>query len=210
MSYENETVEIIDKSVEGAIEKGLEELGVRKENANIEIINEPGSGFLGFLGNKQAKVNVSVKQGPKEYVEELMKYIMQKYWLEADIQIKENEDNLLVDVSGNDLGVLIGRRGQNLNSLQYLTNVIMHRQFKKFEGRVILDVENYRQEREDALKQLAQNTAFKVEKNGREITLEPMTPQERRIIHITLKNNAKVDTYSSGEEPNRKVVISPR
>lgn len=205
----SEKIEITDKTVEGAIEKGLLELGVKKENAEIEVVTEPGSGFLGILGSKQAKVNVSVKSEPEEYAEKLLSFILDKHGVEGNINIEHNEGNMIIDISGKGMGVLIGRRGQNLNSLQYLINVIMHRQFENFSGRVILDAENYRQERERSLKQLALNIADRAEKQNHPVTLEPMTPQERRIIHMTLKDNPNINTYSSGEEPFRKVVISP-
>ena len=206
----NEAVEIIDKTVEGAVEKAVEELGVKKENVNVEVIAEPGSGILGFLGNKQAKVAVSIKQSPAEYAQNLMSYFLEKLGVNGEVEVSEKDGDLYVDISGDNLGVLIGRRGQNLNSMQYLANVILHRQFGKFDGRVVVDVENYRQERETALEQLAQNMAQKVEENGREVSLEPMSPQERRIIHLALKDHPQLITYSSGEEPNRKVVIAPR
>ncbi len=205
----NDKIEIIDKTVEGAIEKGLLELGIKKDNAQIEVVTEPGSGFLGIIGSKQAKVLMSVKLTPGEYVEKTLSYILDKMGVEGIINVEQDNEDLKIDVSGKNIGVLIGRRGQNLNSLQYLINVIMHRQYENFPGRVVLDAENYRQERERSLKLLAENIAFKAEKQKQQITLEPMTPQDRRIIHITLKDKPNINTFSSGEEPFRKVVISP-
>lgn len=205
----NTKIEVLDKTVEGAIEKGLEQLGVKKENAEIEVIAEPGTGFLGLLGSKAAKVTLSVKQEPKEYIKQLLGNILDKIGVNGEINIEENDEEFLINVSGKNLGILIGRRGQNLNSLQYLTNIIMRRQFEKFNGRVIIDAENYRQERERSLVQLAMNMAYKAEKQNQPINMEPMTPQERRIIHITLKDNPGIRTYSVGDEPHRKVVIAP-
>ena len=115
-----------------------------------------------------------------------------------------------MNVSGQKMGMLIGKRGQTLNALQYLLNVIYHKKFPEQEGRIILDVEDYRQKREETLRMLAENLAKKVVRMHREVVLEPMTPQERRIIHTALQEHEAVRTYSEGEEPYRKVVIAPR
>ncbi len=209
MNSQNESVEIIEKTVEEAIERGLEQLGVKKENVDVQIVNEPGSNLWGLLGKKQAKVHLSIKRGYKEYMKNFVENLLEKMGIDGSVEVNESNGDLCIDVKGNKLGVLIGRRGQTLNSLQYLMNVVMRRQFENFTGRVILDVENYRQEKETTLKQLALNVAEKVEAQKQEISLEPMIPQERRIIHLTLKDNPHIITYSSGEEPYRKVVIAP-
>ncbi len=209
MISENESIEIIDKTVEDAIERGIEQLGVKKENVNVEVVNEAGSNLWGLLGKKQARVQISIKQGYKEYMENFMENLLRKMGVNGIVSAQQSNGDLYINVNGENLGVLIGRRGQTLNSLQYLINVVMRRQFENFEGRVILDVENYRQEKETTLKQLALNMADKVETQKQEITLEPMIPQERRIIHLALKDNPHIITYSSGEEPYRKVVIAP-
>ena len=204
------SIEIVDKTVEGAIEKGAEELGVKRDNLNVEVIEEPGSGFWGLLGNKQAKILASIKLGPADYAQNLVESILEKMGMEGKVEVDVHEDDLYININGNDLGVLIGRRGQTLNSLQYIVNVAIHRNFRKFDGRVTLDVANYRNEREKSLKQLAYNVASKVEASDQKIELEAMTPQERRIIHLALKDETKISTYSSGEEPQRRVVVAPR
>ncbi len=206
----SEKGEFVDKTIEGAVEKGLQELGIKRDNAVIEVVNDAGSGFLG-IGSKQAKVMVAAKLTTKDYIKDFISFILGKMGIDALITVEEEEDGdiLFADISGSDVGILIGRRGQHLNALQHLVSVVVHRQYLNFRGRVIVDVENYRQKREEALQQLALNIAYKAERENKEIFLEPMSPQERRIIHLTLKDNEKVSTYSHGEEPYRKVVVTP-
>ncbi|NLI70247.1 MAG: protein jag [Firmicutes bacterium] len=206
----NLKIEVTDKTVEGAIEKGLEELGIKRDNAQIEILSEPGTGFLGgLLGNKLAKISIAAKMEPQEYAEDVVSTVLSSMGLKGQVHVEQTEENIWIDVSGEKMGILIGRRGQTLNSLQYLVNIIVRRQYENFSGRVIVDAENYREERERSLIQLAQNVAYRAEKQHQAITLEPMNPQERRIIHISLKENPNINTYSTGEEPYRRVVISP-
>ncbi|MFY9114174.1 MAG: RNA-binding cell elongation regulator Jag/EloR [Dethiobacteria bacterium] len=204
-------IEVTDKTVDGAIEKGLAELGIKRDNAEIEVLAEPGTGFLGgLLGSKTAKISIAAKQEPPAYAENVVNIVLATMGLKSRVHVEQTDDeNIWIDVSGKNMGILIGRRGQTLNSLQYLINIIIRRQFEKFSGRVIVDAENYREERERSLIQLAQNVAYRAEKQHQAITLEPMNPQERRIIHISLKENPKISTCSTGEEPYRRVVISP-
>ncbi|PKM79087.1 MAG: protein jag [Firmicutes bacterium HGW-Firmicutes-13] len=203
------TVEITGKTVEAAIEKGLEELGVQKSNADIDILSEPSQGFFGLIGTRDAKVRISIKKDPAEYALDFIKELVEKIGI-YDVRIeieKQNESTVYIEIIGDNLGILIGKRGQTLNSLQYLTNLVVNKQFNHF-NRIVLDVENYRQRREKTLRQLAENLAQKVVKGKRNIVLEPMIPQERRIIHTALQNNPSVVTYSQGDEPYRKVVIT--
>lgn len=203
-------IEVSAKTVDAAVEKGLQELGIKKNNANIQILAEPGNGWLGLWGAKDARVIVSVKNDPPAYLDKLINELIGIINPEGrvDVEVLENED-IQVTVTGPRMGVLIGRRGQTLNSFHYLVNVIMHRQFDNFKGRVFIDVENYRRRREETIAQLAVNMADKAIRTGKGVFLEPMAPNERRIIHLTLKDNPGVRTHSIGQEPYRKVVISP-
>jgi len=204
-----EKVEITDKTLQGAIEKGLQTLGIKRDNANIEVITEPSGGILGLLGNKDAKVMVSPLRPPEKYLEHLLREIIKGIDEGGKIEIQQNEDDFYVSINGEDMGVLIGKRGQSLESLQYLINVIMHRQFSDFNGRVIIDIEGYRQRREKYITQMAVQTARKAVKMKKEITLEPMTSHDRRVVHLALRDDPYVETSSRGEEPYRKVVITP-
>ncbi len=205
------TIETTGKTIDEAVSKGLEELGIKKDNADIEVLCEPSQGFFGLIGTKMARVKINIKKGPAEYARDFVKKTIEKIGLEdVDVEIeKQNESTVFIEIVGENLGVLIGKRGQTLNSLQYLTNLIVNKQFENFH-RIIIDVENYRQRREKTLKKLADNLAHKVMKGKRNIVLEPMIPQERRIIHSALQNHPSVITYSQGDEPFRKVVITLR
>ncbi len=197
------------KTVEEAIDSAIEELGIKYENASVEILETPNQGILGILGNKSAKVKVKMKNGPGEYLGDYLEKLVEKMNIEAKIEIYEDNDKLEVEIFGDDVGTLIGRRGKSLSDLQYLINVIMRRQFAKLNKMVVLDIENYRSRREKTLTQLAKSVAKKVAMKGEEQRLEPMTPQERRIIHLALHDYPGIKTYSDGEEPYRKVVIAP-
>jgi spoIIIJ-associated protein len=205
------SLEISAKTVEEALDEGIKKLGVKKENVNLEILNEPSQGLLKFLGSKPAKIRLTVKKEPEEYIKDFLENILRIIGLQGDVLLEANEDDTLsITINGKDLGLLIGKRGNTLNALQYLANVIFHRQFANNKKRILLDVENYRMKRKKTLEELAKNLALKALRTKKEVILEPMTPQERRIIHLALKNNRDVITSSHGEEPYRKVVISPR
>ncbi len=203
------TVEKTAKTVEEAVELGIEELGIKRENAEIEILSEPSNGLFGFIGARSAKVKISMKKLPADFARDFIHELIEKMGLSnVNVEIvKQNENTIYVDIVGDNLGILIGKRGQTLNSMQYLANLVVNRQFNEF-NRVMIDIENYRDRREKTLKQLAENLARKVVKGRRNIVLEPMIPQERRIIHTALQNNPSVSTYSQGDEPFRKVVIT--
>lgn len=206
------SLEISAKTIEEALNEGIKKLGVKKENINVEVINEPTQGLLKFLASKPAKIRLTVKKEPEEYIKDFMQDMLHFLGLQGEVFLEnsDDDDSLLVTIKGKDLGLLIGKRGNTLNALQYLSNVIFHRQFLFYKKRILLDVENYRQKRKKTLEQLAKNLAVKALRTKKEVSLEPMTPQERRIIHLALKNNRDVVTFSHGEEPYRKVIISPR
>ena len=170
-------------------------------------MEEEGSkAVLGIFGGKEAKVKVTAKKNIKREAEEFLKMIFDNMKIEANLVTEETEDTVKIDISGEDIGILIGRRGETLDSMQYLTNLVVNKEKDNYK-RVILDIENYRAKREDVLKSLAQKMADKVLRYRKNITLDPMNPYERRIIHAYLQNVDGVETTSIGEEPNRKVVI---
>ncbi len=205
------TLEVSGRTVEEAMEEACKQLGVRKNNIQVEVLHEPTQGLFKLLSSKPAKIKVTVDKEPEEYMVEFVEQMLVHIGLEGRVAVEEDgENNLLLRINGKDLGILIGKRGSTLNALQYLANIIYFRNFNQKKGRVLLDVENYRQKRASTLEQLAQNLAQKAERTGQEVVLEPMTPQERRIIHLALKDHGGVVTSSQGEEPNRKVIISPR
>ena len=197
------------KTVEEAIKLALEELGLEQDDVEIEIIEEPKSGFLGFIGNKDAIVKVIEIENSQKKISKFLDVVFDKMRLRPEIAIKEENGNILVNLSGEDLGILIGRRGETLDSLQFLVNLFINKSSENYK-KVIIDIEDYRKKRENTLYSLAEKLSNKVRKTGRKISLEPMSPQERRIIHMALQDNKSVNTYSEGEEPFRKVVIAPK
>jgi len=200
-------VEKIAKTVEEAVEEALKELNATKENVDIEVLEEPTKGLLG-IGAKPALVRVSLKaeqENKVEKVKEILNSITGCMGLTINSNIKEEEDAIKVNIDGESLGLIIGHKGENLDALQLLTSVIANKtgDYKRIE----LDVQNYREKRKETLIHLAEKKARDVIKYGRNITLEPMTPYERRIIHTALQEDTKVTTTSVGTEPFRKVVI---
>jgi len=203
-------IEVAGRTVEEAIQKGLAELGLGPEQAELEIIAEPAVGFLGLIGSRQARVRLSEKKSPEKFLVEFLQTVLVHFGLEGRIDLSEAEDKIFIGISGARMGQLIGKRGQTLDALQYLLNVIYHRHFEGHGARVVLDVEDYREKREQTLRELADRLARKAARYRKEVVLEPMNPQERRIIHSALQEHPEVCTYSQGEEPYRKVVIAPK
>ncbi len=201
--------EATGRNLDEAVEKALASLGIRKDNAEIEIIDEPSQGILGIIGNKEARVNVRAVLNPAQYLESYLDQLLSYMQVEGRVSVVEDEEKLEAQIFGQDVGSLIGRRGKTLSDLQYLLNIVIRRQFATLNKMVVVDVENYRARREKTLTQLAKNVARKVTQEGCEQAMEPMTPQERRIIHLALQDFPGVSTYSEGDEPYRKVVIAP-
>jgi len=234
MNNNRATLEVIAQTVEEAIEKGLNDLGLPQEKVEITVLDEGGQGILG-IGARQARVRISVlsedeeaqpdeseSQDPEEdkdttlkLTEEIVSELLEKMNLEAKVEAKYGEESdklpfrpILVDISGNDLSILIGRRAKTLNALQYITRLILG---KELEHGIPLsiDVEGYRERRELQVRQLARRVAEQVADTGREQALEPMPPNERRFAHIELQEESSVYTESIGQDPNRKVIIHP-
>lgn len=197
------------KTIQEAVQAALGELGTYEENVDIEVLDEGNKGIFGIIGNKMARVRVTLKETGGEKASQFLYDVFDKMNLAAEIAVAEDEESVLLKVKGKDIGIIIGRRGETLDSLQYLASLVINKDKGSYK-RVVIDVENYRQKREDTLVKLANRLADKVAKYKKSITLEPMNPYERRIIHSTLQNNRYVETYSVGEEPNRKVVIKLR
>ena len=194
------------KTVDEAIRQALEELGIDKDQAEIEIISEGNKGLLGLIGSKNAVVKVTEKLNIELVVQEFLEPIFEKMAIEADMEITMEEGQINIRLTGDDIGIVIGRRGETLDALQYLLSLVINRYTQEY-TRVILDVADYRKKRAETLQRLARRMAEKVSRTKRNIRLEAMNPYERRIIHSSLQGFPNVDTYSVGEEPNRKVVI---
>lgn len=223
-------VEKTAKTVEEAVELALNELGITKDKADIEILEQPNKGFLGLIGSRLAKVKVSIveekektaelstaetkvqvtdKSDQKDAAYKFLREVLNCMDIKAEIKIKYTEKGLYINLIGPKMGIVIGRRGQTLDSLQYLVSLVVNKNKGKDDFvRVVLDTENYRVKREETLVRLAKRLADRVVKTRRKMELEPMNPYERRIIHSALQDYPGVITYSEGEEPNRKVIIA--
>lgn len=202
------SVEKTGKTIEEAIGLALSELGVEMDRIDYEVLEAPSRGFLGFIGTKLAKVRITVK--PHDHIKvahEFLENIFRLMKLEVIIETANKQENTVFNIRGNDLGILIGKHGQTLDALQYLTNLAANRDGES-KVRIILDVEDYRQRRMETLMRLASRLADNVRRRGEKVVLEPMSSNERKIIHMTLQNDPLIATYSEGEEPYRKVVIA--
>lgn len=196
------------KTVEEAVEQGLQILGVTRPQVEVEVLEEPSGGILG-IGGRQAKVRLVVQELNVEKAVKLLEDILDKIGAEASVDVLQNEDFVRFEISGEDPGLLIGHRGETLNAIQFLLQIVLGKGLKERKVRCIVDVEGYRVRREKALEVLAENMARKAVQERRTVTLEPMLSHERRVIHLALQKNSQVTTSSSGRDPFRKVVISP-
>ena len=202
-------VEVKAKTVDEAVSKALLELNTIKENVEIEILEEQ-KGIFGILGSKEVKVRVTLlKEDETGIVTDFLTNVTSKMGMDVTFETDyDDEDKKMnVEIKGEGLGLLIGRRGETLDALQYLTNIIINKNTDDY-IKVTIDAENYRERREDALVTLANRTAAKAVKYRKNMVIEPKNPYERRIIHEALQDYDGVTTYSIGEEPNRKVVVA--
>ncbi|MFW5998425.1 MAG: RNA-binding cell elongation regulator Jag/EloR [Halanaerobiaceae bacterium] len=197
------------KTVEEAVDQALAILNINKDEAEINVIEEGNPGFLGFIGSKNALVEVKVKKNPVKIGKEFLEEVFSNTNLDVEINIiedKTNSEQVVYNLNSPDLGIVIGHRGETLDALQYLTSLVVNKNIDNY-FRVLLDAEGYRDRRKQTLIRLAKKLARKCLKKGRKVVLEPMPPHERRIIHMTLKDDPRVNSYSEGEEPFRKVMI---
>ena len=201
-------IEVSAKTYDEAVTDALVKLGATSDQVEIEVIDKGSSGFLG-IGAKPVKIKVTKTLTPETYLRKFLSDIFNAMKLEVEILIQIDEDsrNIDVELKGNDMGVLIGKRGQTLDSLQLLANNAVHKNFETY-YKVKIDTENYRVRRKETLQNLAKNIAYKVKRTKRPVALEPMNPFERRVIHSALQNDRYVTTHSEGEDPYRHVVVT--
>ena len=203
-----EFVEFSGKTVDDALTNALVALGTTSDQIEYEVIEKGSNGILGF-GSRDAVIKVAKKSTPEDVVKDFLTDVFDKMNLEVEIITKfdEIEGVIEVELKGPEMGVLIGKRGQTLDSLQYLTNLALNRKSDNY-LRVKIDTEDYRRRRKETLENLAKNMAYKAKRTKRPVSLEAMNPYERRIIHSALQNDKYVVTHSEGEEPYRQVVIT--
>ena len=208
-------MEIRSKTEEEATKKAIEQLNVNKddiENIKVEVIEEPNKGFLGFIGAKDGLYKITLIEKQIEIKEidiakEFIETMLHNAKINADV-IATQENNLIkIDIKGKEATTLIGRRGQTLDAVQFLTSLALNKINKDSHSRVLVDIENYREKREQSLIRYANKVAREVAKTKKTKKLDYMNPYERRIIHSALQNDKYVITYSEGEEPHRRLVI---
>lgn len=201
------SIEMIGKTIEEALEKALKELNLNRDKVEVEVLDEGSKGLFNIFGSKPVRIKVIKK---RDYIDEAKKFlndILDNMSIKANVEIKEEDNIININLLGDNMGLIIGYRGETLDSLQYLVSLVINKGHDIPYKRVVLDTENYRRKREETLIRVAQKTAYKVNKSGRLYKLEPMNPYERRVIHSALQNNDSVYTFSEGEEPFRRVVV---
>lgn len=203
-----EFVEFTAKTVDDAITAACQKFLVTSDRLEYEVMEEGSSGFLGFNA-KPARIKAKVKETVEDKARAFLDDVFAAMHMTVLVEVSFNEEEKVMDIElkGDDMGVLIGKRGQTLDSLQYLVSLVVNRDSDDY-IRVKVDTENYRKRRKETLENLAKNIAYKVKRTKRSVSLEPMNPYERRIIHSALQNDKFVMTHSEGEEPFRHVVVT--
>ena len=203
-----EFIEISGKTVDDALTEASVQLGTTSDKIEYEVIEKGTSGFLG-IGSKNAVIKVRIKGSVEDTVKDFLADVFRAMDMEVEIltKVDENEKLIEVELKGPEMGILIGKRGQTLDSLQYLTNLAVNKHSDHY-YKVKIDTEDYRNRRKETLENLAKNIAYKVKRTKRAVSLEPMNPFERRVIHSALQNDRYVTTHSEGEEPYRHVVVT--
>ncbi len=202
-----EFVEFKGKTKDEALMQASVELGVPSTDLEYEVVSEETKGFLG-IGSKPCIIKARRKKTFIDEIREYLESLFKAMDIQTEIQMEfdETENVLSINLEGPEMGILIGKRGQTLDALQYIISLAVNKKSESY-IRVKLDTENYRARRKETLENLAKNIAFKVKRSKRSFALEPMNPYERRIIHATLQNDKYVSTRSEGEEPYRKVIV---
>jgi len=220
------SVETEGKTVEEAISKACEELKAAREDLNIEILSDSTSGFLGLVGAKKAQIRATRKgttafaekgadpsatasiNAAAEAAKKTLQDLLGLLGIEAGVDLREEPERILLTIQGDGSGLLIGRKGQTLDALEYLINKIVHKGAED-KKRIVVDTENYRSRREESLVRLAHRLADKAKQLGRPVTISPMSAHDRRIIHLALQDDKTLRTRSTGTGLYRKVIISP-
>ncbi len=197
------------KTVDDAVEKALKELGASLEEAEITVLEDGSKGIFG-LGAKEAKVEVSVpEKGSADKAKNFVETLLHHMGMEATVEMETSDDTVSLEIKGENMGLIIGRRGDTLDAISYLTTLVANKGQAEH-TRVIIDTENYREKRKGTLESLARRMAGSAVRQRRSISLDPMNPYERRIVHEALQGNDRITTYSVGDDPYRKVVIAPK
>ncbi|WP_217596491.1 RNA-binding cell elongation regulator Jag/EloR [Cohnella sp. GbtcB17] len=200
-------VEATGKSVEEAVRKSLVTLGVSEDRVKVTVLEQPSKGLFGLIGAKEARVQLELLPDGIDHAVAFLQEVTGAMHSAVTIERDDGRDEVLLNLSGANLGMLIGRRGQTLDALQYLTNIVANRHSDRH-LRIVLDAEQFRKRRRETLEALSDRMALRAVKTRKDIMLEPMSSSERKVIHARLQGHPQVRTYSQGDEPNRCVVIA--
>lgn len=196
------------RTIDEAVTAALQDLGVSADEVDIEVLAEPSRGFLGLLGGKDAEVKVTLKADKVQLARDFISRVVEEMGLQVSLEVLrlEDDDAVKFNIVGENLGILIGRRGETLKALEFLTNVASGRGTGDVR-RVFVDAGGYRQRRERELAEMALSVAKRVERLGNRVVMEPMDARDRRCVHVALQDRRTIKTYSEGEEPFRRVIV---
>ena len=197
------------KTVEEAIQSALIKLNTSIDRVEVSVLEQPAKGLFGLIGAKDAKIEVVKHPDATENAEIFLKGLAEQVNIPVQYELDKNKNEVTIALTGEQVGFWIGRRGQMLDAVQYLVNIVANKDMKQ-PSRFILDAEQFREKRKHTLENLAVNLAERVIRTRKEVVLEPMTSLERKIIHSRLQDHPRVQTQSRGDEPNRRIVISLR
>lgn len=203
------SLEMSAPTVEDAVAAALAQLGVSRRDVDVEVLDEPARGVFGLFGQRDARVRVTVRQSRADFAREFVEEVARYLDIPVSVQVNQRADNIELNVSGYNVGLLIGRRGSTLNALQYLLNAAAAR-IPEERKPIVIDVEGYRRRRAEALERLARRAVQRARRTGTRVALEPMSPAERRIVHVAVQRMDGVVSESQGEDPFRRVVIVPQ
>ncbi|MEN1966532.1 RNA-binding cell elongation regulator Jag/EloR [Lentibacillus sp. N15] len=196
------------QTVEQAVQSALEQLNTTRDHVEVEVIDEGKKGLLGVFGSKRAVVKVTVKQNKIELVEQYLHEVTEQMNVSIKVTTTVEGNHVYYQLTGEKIAMLIGKRGQTLNALQYLVHLALNKDGEQFYT-VTVDAEGYRARRRETLQALAEKMADKAQRLHKKVALEPMPAFERKVIHSALQNNSGISTYSDGVEPHRHIVIKP-
>ncbi|GAE93838.1 RNA-binding protein Jag [Gracilibacillus boraciitolerans JCM 21714] len=197
------------QTLEEAVHSALKQLNITEDQAKVEIIDEGKKGIFGIFGSKPAVVKVMKEEDPVEKLQKYLKNIISEFDIEINIDMKVEQNVVTFQLLGERIALLIGKRGQTLNAIQYLAQLAIHRYADKYYT-VIVDAEGYRDRRKETLIVLAERLADRAVRTNKPVKIEPMPSYERKIIHTALQRHKAIETDSQGSEPNRYVVIKPK
>ncbi len=193
--------------MEEAIRNGLAKLGTSEDRVKVTVLEQPSKGLFGLIGVKEAKVELELLPDGVDEAIQFLEEVTESMNTKVTMERIETQDEVRINLNGTDLGILIGRRGQTLDALQYLTNIVANRHSDRH-LKIVLDAEQFRERRRQTLESLSERMASRVIRTKKDIVLEPMSSLERKIIHARLQSHPQVRTYSQGDEPNRCIVIA--